>query len=269
MVIQTPTQSKWDALLSNLHRPLRVSDFGDITTPEGRDKAKIEYHKFLCERKGLLKGPMLVSGLPRAGKTTWAVFHAKFLRDNFGIPCTFDFHPKGDEPFGPYEYFDETDLQAEVKKVTIMAKKSGSWDERLQMVDEGEVLDFAKRLKIYGHTLVLDEGTRWLSNKRVMSNVSLILFSILKQWAHYDMLFCLVNHFKQELNRDVLRYMDHQGVLVNCSWGCQWKDTGLYNISNNSLPGREGKMEMTLYGPNVWKYFNSFSPIAMPGRISL
>jgi hypothetical protein len=267
MVTQQIDRTKLNAQIAHYqdlafdNKPLQLRDFnGD----------KVEFYKYLCVKNGLVKGPMLIKGPPRSGKTTWAIHHSRFLREHFGIAVTMDFVPVnqyGTNEYGEYDFFDENVLKAEMEKVTTLAKgDKGSWKVTDEKENRQELTLAAKTLKIYKRTVVLDEATRWLSKYKMTSNVSFFIMNLIKQWGHYDTLLMFLNHYEAELNPDARRYFDDQGIIINCSWGCKWKDTGEYQIRNNMTGA---KMYMTLYGPNVFQYFNSFNPIAMPGRIKL
>jgi len=234
----------------NGSRPATLKDFNG-------DKRK--FYKYLCIKKGLTKGVMLIKGLPRSGKTLFAIHHAKFLRDEFGLPVTMDFKPEAS--FGPYSMFDETVLLEELANVTSIAKKSAKWNVSQEKTDE-----LAYKLKLYGHTVVLDEGTRWLDRRRSVSNVNLLINDIVKQWAHYDILLMVINHFQDELDPRFLRYVEGQGTIVSCSWGMKWPETGEYQIKNTAFGE---KLSMTIYGPNVYGDYNSFNPIAMRAKVKL
>lgn len=231
-------------------RPATLKDFAGN---------KRSFYKYLCIKKGLTKGVMLIKGLPRSGKTLFAVHHAKFLRDEFGIPVTMDFKPESS--FGPYTFFDETVLLQELDDVTAISKKSAKW-----AVDQDGIDNVAKKLKLYGHTIVLDEGTRWFDRRRSTSNVNLLMNDIVKQWAHYDILMMVINHFKDELDPRFVRYVDGQGTSVSCSWGMHWEETGEYNVKNEAFGER---LNMTIYGPNVYGDYNSFNPIAKRAKVKL
>lgn len=236
--------------LLNSRKLLSLKDFNG-------DKRK--YYKFLCLKKGLTKGTMLIKGLPRSGKTLYAVHHSKFLRDNFGIPVTMDFKPEA--TFGPYTLFDEDVLLQELDNVTAISKKSAKW-----VTGQDGLDDITKKLKLYGHTVVLDEGTRWLDRRRSSSNINLLLNDIVKQWAHYDILLMVINHFEDELDHRFLRYVNGQGTTVSCSWGMTWPETGEYKIWNRAFGE---KLDMTIYGPNVYGDYNSFNPIAKRTKVKV
>jgi hypothetical protein len=230
----------------------------------GEDKLK--YYEYLCLTKGLTKGIMLVKGPPRSGKTLWAVNHARLLREIFGIPVTLDFRPT--EEFGAYEYIDADGVVQELEAVTAMVKKTGRWSnkkKKLGINDEVEE-DILKRFKLYGHTVVLDEGTRWLDKMRCASNVNLLINDITKQWAHYKILLMVINHFQNELDPRYVQYIETQGITVSCTWGMKWRETGEYRIYNRAY---EQKLYMTVYGPNVYKYFDTLGPIAMRTKVKI
>jgi hypothetical protein len=240
-----------DQALLNSNRLLTLKDFnGD----------KVKFYKYLCIKKGLTKGVMLIKGLPRSGKTLFAIHHSRFLRDNFGIPVTMDFKPE--KGYGAYNLFDENVLMDELSAVTSISKKSAKW-----AASQDEIDNLVKgKLKLYGHTIVLDEGTRWLDRRRSSSNVNLLLNDITKQWAHYDILLMVINHFEDELDGRFLRYVNGQGTSVSCSWGMKWPETGEYKIHNR---GFDEKLNMTIYGPNVYGLYNSFNPIAMRTKVKM
>lgn len=235
----------------NSGRPMTLKDFNG-----NKDK----FYKYLCLKKGMTKGVMLIKGLPRSGKTLFAIKHAKFLRDHFGIPVTMDFKPEAS--FGPYTLFDEEVLMDELAAVTSISKKSAKWAASQDEVDKL----IKNKLKLYGHTIVLDEGTRWLDRRRSSSNINLLLNDITKQWAHYDILLMVINHFEDELDHRFLRYVNGQGTTVSCSWGMHWPETGEYRVHNKAF---DEKLTMTIYGPNVYGDYNSFNPIAMRTKVKM
>jgi len=237
--------------------PIALNDFCSMLKPEWLSlhlterhfRSKEDYLRYLFVKKGMVKGVRLVYGRPRSGKTLYSVVHAMDLRDLFGIPVLMNFHPY--PAFGPYEYFENEVLIEELNTVTALTKQKKSWKDKVEI--EGEV----KRLKMYGHTVLIDEASKLIDKRRSASNVNLYMCDIAKEYAHYDLLLLAINHREAELDS---RFVEYITFRIDCSWGTHVPELGEYKMSN-SLTGEN--YFSTLYGPNYYKYYDSFCPIAM------
>lgn len=230
------------------NRPLKPQDFVN----------KTEWHKYWYTIMGLTRGIGLVTGPPRSGKTLWATLHAKKLRNLFGreVVLDYDVHPE----FGPYTKFDENVLLEELETVTKIAK-----DAKLKKgVRTGWEHEAADKLKLYGKTIVFDEGYKYFHNRRTMNTLGILLVDMMRQYGHYDILMLIISPYEDELDaKGPQRYATFQ---VKCNWGLFVPDTGFYDIYNRQLMQ---SAQQTIYGPNHYNLWDSFNPIAARGHVNI
>jgi len=177
--------------------------------------------------KRVVRGIMIVTGMPRQGKGLFAIATSWKLKRFYARRILLDFRPR--RAFGIYEMFNETVFADEAYKMAELAK--GATLENTSDKEQKAILKDAsniamKCVETYGQVmlehsvLVLDEFHRYMHNRRPFNPMGILLGRVLKLWGHLDILVIGIAQQKRELDRiSCLPYITHE---VRCSW-CETK----------------------------------------------
>lgn len=133
------------------------------------------------ERAGVTRGLVMVTGLPRSGKTLFTSVVSYWMKELWGITPLLDYHPK--DGYGNYVYIPEKQFMAELTKVNELA------DEQAKMSEGKRVIENAigGNNIIFDHAvLVLDEAIRYVSCRETSSNASKVYATFIQTWGHYQ-----------------------------------------------------------------------------------
>ncbi len=239
-----------------------------------RDRDQYEHFKALnLHRPGVAH----ISGQPRSGKTTWAVFFAWVRRKLWGNPVVSNILLKPE--FGEYTYLPTKRLVAEFRKVNkaiedAVAQGEEKFDNREHSkLMTGQMAEVAKRAwasagtVLQNATIIFDEGYGAVDRRRTQSPKHMLITYLIQTFGHFGCFLALISSSEKLLDAQrVIPFLTHQ---VKCSHISEvaisqyivlWKFGALIEETN---PWRHN-----IYIPN-WggRMFDSEAPVAVDNSL--
>jgi len=187
-----------------------------------RDRDQYEHFKALnLHRPGVAH----ISGQPRSGKTTWAVFFAWVRRKLWGNPVVSNILLKPE--FGEYTYLPTKRLVAEFRKVNkaiedAVAQGEEKFDNREHSkLMTGQMAEVAKRAwasagtVLQNATIIFDEGYGAVDRRRTQSPKHMLITYLIQTFGHFGCFLALISSSEKLLDAQrVIPFLTHQ---VKCS----------------------------------------------------
>lgn len=204
----------------------------ELELQPGLSDGEIKEAQFM---KRMVRGVMIVTGMPRQGKGLMAMATSWKLKRFFARRVLLDFRPR--RAFGIYKPFNEEVFAEEAYKMAELAKgatlENTSDKEQKAILQNAsdiarEWMDTQGQVMLEHSVLVLDEFHRYMHNRRPFNPMGILLGRILKLWGHLDILVIGIAQQKRELDRiSCLPYITHE---VRCSWCETVPDTALCTL---------------------------------------
>lgn len=202
-------------------------------------------------QKGLVRGVMLVTGPPGAGKGLFGTVMAWKLRRYFkDRRILLDYKPKplfDENAIEPYTLFNGDFMLEELNK---MAKASGTESvskeyskEKISKVRElSEVWTNTQGAVLLKNAVLgLDELKRYFHNRRPMNTLGVLMGHIVTQWRHLDLLIIGMTPYKREI--DAISFLPYVTHWVRCSWSMTRPDTTDAQVYRARFVGTTGIFE--------------------------
>jgi hypothetical protein len=169
-----------------------------------------------------IAGLMLVTGMPRQGKGLFSnVLSYKVKRYFKGKHVLRDDHPTS--TYGPYTLFNEDVLMEDIARMKEIAtgdvpKEAKSAKQKAEMIKDVKEWQSSRGEVMFKNAVaVLDEGWRYMNNRRPMSPMNLTLSGIIKMWGHLDCMLMILAQRQHDLDRfTCLPYVTHEARCVYC-----------------------------------------------------
>jgi hypothetical protein len=187
----------------------------------------------------LTEGTVCCYGEERSGKSLWATFIAKQLKDLFGKQVTANTHLKG-EGFGAYEYLDPaSDFQREMDNLHKLAENS-------EGMNETQIAKGLTNNKIHNRCIIIDEAQEVVGKDR-RTNLSRGLGMMNRLYGHLHNLTIYLSQDMEDFDKRMVWNRKTHEVI--CGFETMYEDTCTYIVRH-----KKGFSRMMHIQPNNWKH---------------
>lgn len=197
-----------------------------------------DWYKYWLLAMKLTEGTVCDYGEERSGKSLWASWVAKHLKDLFGIPCTANFHLL--EGFGEYEYLDlQSEFQGEMEQLGEIAKGADK-------MSDAEVAKLCANSKIHRRCIIIDEAQEVVGKDR-RTNLSRALGMLNRLHGHLHNLIIYISQDQEDFDRRMVWNRKTHEVI--CGFETMYEETCTYIVRH-----KKGFSRMMHIKPANWAY---------------
>lgn len=205
-----------------------------------------------------LRGVMLSLGMPGQGKDLFSSTICYKIKKYFkGKRPIRDERPRS--LFGPYTFFDENVLLADMAKLDSIA--SGAIPKEINRANKAalaKIQQQATRWQTAKGEVMLQysiahfaEFWRYMHNRRPMNPMGIALGGIIKIWRHLDCMVIGVAQQSHELDR--FSCLPYVTMEARCSWATTRRDTVMADVTKVRYVSTRGVFEMGSRKPTrIW-----------------